>query len=100
MQLPGDTQPLLHRPAGRSFLLGPFRFFGTCLDLTDMQLPHAEGHEHNAGGDKPARRVEPSPAAIGAHLLSLGAGRQRASSPGTHPGLLPQQYRGGPVRTG
>jgi hypothetical protein len=67
VQLAGDPQPLLHRPAPGRFVSCPFRLFCPLLGLADVQLPHAERHHHDARRDEPSGCVEPLPAAISAH---------------------------------
>ena len=74
VQLTGDPQPLLHRPAPGGFVPGPLRLVGPLLDLADVQLPHAERHDHDARRDEPSGRVEPLPANYVAYLVETRSG--------------------------
>ena len=60
----------------RSASLGPL------LDLAHVGLPLAERERGDAGGHQPARGVEPAPAAIGPHAVSLGRRHPEAHPPG------------------
>src|SRR5579863_2856782 len=89
VQLAGDAQPFLDRPAPGGLVPGPLRFVGALLDLAKVQLPDPERHGHDPGRDEPAGRVEPSPAPIGAHSSSLRACFAGASARRSHFRLLP-----------
>ena len=71
MQFAGDPQPFLHRLPPGDFVPGALSLLSPLLNLVEVELPHAGGHERDASGDEPAGRVEPAPVPIGAHHLSL-----------------------------
>jgi hypothetical protein len=49
VQLTGDPQPLLHRPALGGFVPCPLGLFGALLNLAQMKLPDTDRNHHDAG---------------------------------------------------
>ena len=84
VQLAGDPQPLLHRPALGRLVSCPFRLIRPPVGLADVQLPHAERHRHDARRNEPSGCVEPLPAAISAHSSSVRILPASASARGSY----------------
>ncbi len=86
------TARLMARGLPGGFVPGSLRLFRALLDLADVQLPHAERHDHDARRDEPSGRVEPSPAPIRAHSSSVRVLSASASARSGYCRLLPARY--------